>query len=162
MTATDPDLKVEVSEEVLAELNDAARTALPYETGGLLIGWRDGDRVIVRGSLKLGTPNPRTNRFEIHTKKATKVLKDYLRTTSDPLEGYVGAWHTHPALASPSGTDFETFEASAAATQAPLAFIVLATNGDSSIAHITWAGRDGTQVITRAQSPITVERIRSE
>lgn len=89
------------------------------------------------------------------------VLKHYLRTTPEPLEGYVGAWHTHPALAPPSETDFETFTASAAATQGPLAFIVLATNGGSSTAHIAWAGHQGAHVAIRRERTITVERARS-
>lgn len=154
--------RVEIAADIIEGLSNIARTALPYETGGLLIGWRDGQNVIVCGWLQLGTSNPRTNRFEIDAKKATKVLKQYLRTTSNPLEGYIGAWHTHPSIVPPSGTDVETFGASAAATQAPLAFVVLATDGFDSIAHIAWAGRAGGHVMVRTEKTITIERTRSE
>jgi integrative and conjugative element protein (TIGR02256 family) len=157
----DAEARVEIAWDVIQALSDAARNALPHETGGLLIGWRDGDHVIVRGWLQLEASSPRTNRYEIDTKKANKELKRHLRTTSDPLEGYVGAWHTHPALAPPSKTDLETFGAGAAATQAPLAFVVLATCG-AATAHIAWAGRRGNRVIVRAQEPITIERTRRE
>jgi integrative and conjugative element protein (TIGR02256 family) len=161
MTDSNTDAKVEIPADVIEALSDAAKAALPHETGGLLIGWRDGDRVVVRGWLQLGTTNPRANRFEIDTKKATTVLKKYLRTASNPLEGYVGAWHTHPALAPPSGRDIETFGASAAATQAPLAFVVLATNGSACIAHIAWSSRRDEAVVVSAQRPIAVERNRN-
>ncbi|WP_104126703.1 Mov34/MPN/PAD-1 family protein [Cryobacterium sp. Y57] len=162
MTDLRAEAKVDISADVIKALSNAATTALPYETGGLLIGWRDGENVVVRAWIQLGTPNPRTNRFDIDAKKATKVLKHHLRMTSNPLEGYVGAWHTHPALAPPSGTDIETFGASAAATSAPLAFVVLATDGFASTAHIAWAGRSGDRVMIRTQKTITVERTKSE
>lgn len=162
MTDLNADANVEIATGIIEALSNAARIALPYETGGLLIGWRDGEHVVVCSWLQLGTPNPRTNRFDIDAKKATKVLKQHLRTTSNPLEGYIGAWHTHPALAPPSATDIETFGASAAATHAPLAFIVLATDGIASTAHIAWSGRRGGHVIVTAQKPITVERTGSE
>lgn len=157
MTDFNADAKVEIAADIIGALSNAARTALPYETGGLLIGWREGEHVVVRGWLQLGTTNPRTNRFEIDAKKATKVLKKHLRKTSNPLEGYVGAWHTHPELAPPSGTDIETFGASAAATHAPLAFVVLATDGRASTAHIAWSGRSGDHVVVRTQKAITRE-----
>lgn len=162
MTEINSQAKVKITAEVIEGLSNAARTALPYETGGLLIGWRDGEDVLVHGWLQLGTPNPRTNRFEINSKRATKVLKKHLRTKATPLEGYVGAWHTHPSIAPPSGTDIKTFGAAAAATQAPLAFIVLATDGYSSIAHIAWSGRIRGHVIVQIQNPIIVERTLSE
>jgi integrative and conjugative element protein (TIGR02256 family) len=162
MTDLHADAKVEIEPHVVDALAGAANRALPYETGGLLIGWRDGEHVVVRGWLELGTTNPRTNRFAINTEKATKVLKRYLRTSSNPLEGYVGAWHTHPALAPPSGTDLETFGASAAATHAPLAFVVLATDGVASTAYVAWSGRRGNRVIVNTLTSITVERANDE
>lgn len=161
MTDLDAVAEVEISAEVIKALSSAATAALPFETGGLLIGWRDGENVVVRASLQLRTPNARTNRFDIDAKRATRALKRHLRMTSNSLEGYVGAWHTHPALAPPSETDIDTFCASAAATHAPLAFVVLATDGFTSTAHIAWAGRSGDRVI-RTQKPITHERTGSE
>jgi integrative and conjugative element protein (TIGR02256 family) len=157
MTDVNADAKVEIEGEIIEALRNAARSALPFETGGLLIGWRDGEHVVVRGWLQLGTPNPRTNRFEIDAKRANKALRYHLRKTSDQLEGYVGAWHTHPALAPASGRDLETFTTSAEAANAPLAFVVLATDGFASTAHIAWAGRRGDRVIVTTQEPITIE-----
>lgn len=157
MTDYNADAKVEVSADLLNALDHAAKTALPYETGGLLIGWRDSEHVVVSGWLQLGTPSPRTDRFEIDAKKATKVLKQHLQKAPNSLEGYVGAWHTHPALVPPSRTDIETFISSAAATCAPLAFIVLATDGITSTAHVAWAGRTNDRVCVTPQKPIVVE-----
>ncbi|MFE4950149.1 Mov34/MPN/PAD-1 family protein [Leifsonia sp. NPDC056665] len=150
---------MEFAVDLLKQLAGVAMDALPNETGGLLIGWRDGETVVVCAWLQLGTPNPRRNRFEIDSKKATSALKGYLRTAANPLEGYVGAWHTHPALEAPSGRDFETFRSSAAATQAPLAFVVLATEGSSSVAHVVWSGRQNHEIIIETQKPIALGRI---
>lgn len=162
MTKLDAGAQVEIAPGIIESLSQAATTALPHETGGLLLGWRDGEHVVVCGWLHMSASNPKINRFEIDAKKATKVLKQHLRTSSNPLEGYVGAWHSHPAMVPPSAMDFETFGASAAATHAPLAFVVLATSGSVSTAHIAWAGHRGGTVMVRTQKSITVGRTHDE
>ena len=149
--------QVEISAGILARLSVIAMSALPYETGGLLIGWRDSDRVVVSGWLELPTTISRTSRFEIDPGMANEALKRYLKGASIALEGYVGTWHTHPTLVPPSLVDLNTFRTSAGAAQAPLAFVVLATDGDASTAYVTWASHKDGEVAVEAEPLISVK-----
>jgi len=153
---------VKIPASVLNGLDVAAKAARPLETGGILIGWREGDCVIVRDWIQICASDPRPSRFVIDAAEATEALGRHLRARQEPFEGYVGTWHSHPSLTPPSAVDIKTYRASASATQAPLAFVVLATNGVISTAYITWAGDNRKRVNLITQEPVSVGRISYE
>lgn len=132
---------VRIEYQLLETLKSLAQAARPYETGGLLIGWREDDQVIVCDFIALTTEIPRASIFEVKVRAANLALASYLASSSDPTQGYVGTWHSHPVPAPPSVRDVGTYRAAARASTNPLGFVIIAVDGRTSIAHVTWAGR---------------------
>lgn len=129
--------------------------AVPNETGGALIGWREGPAVSVMDFIEILSARPERARYELGITDLNTALAGYLARTTDARLGYVGSWHSHPAPVGPSFTDRHTFRRTARAHALPLAFLVAATDGRSTSLHMTWAGpRDGRYRLIR-QEPIT-------
>lgn len=129
MTSSAP--TIELHPAALTRMQEALLASLPRETGGILIGWRDDTNVIVTDALVVTDSKAGRTRYQRRQKAAKKALDAYLAATTNPLVGYVGEWHTHPALSPPSSTDLDSIAAAAAQTDAPVALIVLATNENS-------------------------------
>ncbi len=116
---------------------DAATTdglaALPQETGGILLGFRTPDLVVVTRALTV--PDPRSSRhsYRRHRRRAQAQMAA-VGLDATPAIGYVGEWHTHPADCPPSRTDIRALTATARLTTAPVALIVLAYCADRSLA----------------------------
>ena len=137
---------------------DAATTdglaALPHETGGILLGFRTPDLVVVTRALTV--PDPRSSRhsYRRHRRRA-QALMAASGITETPGIGYVGEWHTHPADCPPSRIDIRALAATARLTTAPVALIVLAYGADRSLAvHGLTAVRESWPV--PAVSPVHV------
>lgn len=80
------------AEEMLAQGN----TLAPFETGGVLLGWRDGhDRIVTR----VTGPGPAAmhGRFALIPDHGWQVeqIHSAFRETNGDLD-YLGDWHTHP------------------------------------------------------------------
>ena len=116
---------------------DAATTdglaALPQETGGILLGFRTLDLVVVTRALTV--PDPRSSRhtYRRHRRRAQAQMAA-AGINETPGIGYVGEWHTHPADCPPSRIDIRALTATARLTTAPVALIVLAYRADRSVA----------------------------
>jgi integrative and conjugative element protein (TIGR02256 family) len=82
----------------------------PIETGGILIGFRDGVHVRVKDALEVHDPTAPHTSYTLRAKPRETALTRYLQSLPpNSLMGYVGDWHTHPADAEPSGTDRSQF-----------------------------------------------------
>jgi proteasome lid subunit RPN8/RPN11 len=87
-------------------MRTAATTALPNETGGILLGYRTLDGVRVTGAIEVpdrratGTSYRRSHRHA--SRKLATALA--LEPAGSPV-GYVGEWHSHPAPQPPSAPD---------------------------------------------------------
>jgi integrative and conjugative element protein (TIGR02256 family) len=104
----------------------AHRTAaFPTETGGILLGFRAHDLVVV--TRVHAVADPRATRFGYlrHRRRAQARMAVAL-SDALPVVGYVGEWHTHPADAGPSKTDLRAVGATARLAEGPVALIVLA------------------------------------
>jgi integrative and conjugative element protein (TIGR02256 family) len=116
---------------------DAAITdglaALPQETGGILLGFRTPDLVVVTRALTV--PDPRSSRhsYRRHRRRAQAQMAA-VGINETPGIGYVGEWHTHPADCPPSRIDIRALTATARLTTTPVALIVLAHRADQSVA----------------------------
>jgi integrative and conjugative element protein (TIGR02256 family) len=119
---------VVLSAEVWTDLSQRVHARLPAETGGILIGRRDGRRIIITTATGAG-PNA--------TEERTKFLRDgvfcqqMLREAmeSDPHVTYVGEWHSHPkGPVWPSARDVQSLREisvdSDSNTEAPVMIIV--------------------------------------
>jgi len=98
---------------------------LPLESGGILLGYRQGSRVVVTHALLVASGTSTANQYVRDDVLANAVLSDFLSTRepTDPT-GYVGEWHSHPAPAGPSAIDLEAISATARATRGPIALLV--------------------------------------
>ncbi len=126
--------------------------ALPQETGGILLGFRTPDLVVVTRALTVPDPQSSRHSYRRHRCRAqAQMAAAGVNTT--PAIGYVGEWHTHPADCPPSRTDTRALTATARLTTAPVALIVLAYRANHSVTtHGLTAVRESWPV--RAVSPV--------
>jgi integrative and conjugative element protein (TIGR02256 family) len=108
-----------------------AERGLPYETGGILVGHRESNDIVVAEVLAVPAESAGTSHYRRDSTVADAVLQHYLQT-SDDLEGYVGEWHSHPAPAGPSDLDERTIAEIASVSGGPVALIVCAFSRDQS------------------------------
>jgi len=132
---------------------DGAET-LPLETGGILLGFRASDLIVITRTVTV--PDPRSSRRSYLRRRGraqsqmTAALQD-----APAVVGYVGEWHTHPADHPPSSIDTTALGAIARSTTKPVALIVLArTTGSDWRHHALVAIRDRWPV--PAVAPVTV------
>lgn len=86
-----------LSKRVAEEMHRQGQRWAPLETGGLLLGWRDGDDRIVAGLIGAGDKAVRARHaFEPDHKFQIEELGKVFARTNGDLD-YLGDWHTHPA-----------------------------------------------------------------
>jgi len=127
--------EVMVDEVALATGCDVSRRALPRETGGILVGWREGGGVVVREFLLVDDAQAHNSTYERRHATAQVVLERYLARTSDERVGYVGEWHSHPRPQPPSPQDNKSLRAAARLSPAQIALVVFAV--DPSLDTVT-------------------------
>lgn len=146
---------IHITEDVLAHMREIAIAAMPRETGGLLIGWIEGEAVSVVDLITVLHPRPERSRYLLDAARANAALDEYLAATQGKHLGYVGSWHTHPAMAGPSPLDMMTFRRVTRRMGIPLAFVVAATDGHSTRFHAIWAVFQGRRPRLMRQPTIT-------
>lgn len=119
-----------VSVEALERATADARTALPLETGGILLGFRTPDLIVVTRTLTVPDPFSGRRTYLRRRGKAQVQMTQALRQ-APPVVGYVGEWHTHPADVPPSSIDTNALAATARATSQPVALIVLSRTNNA-------------------------------
>src|SRR5580765_8179742 len=117
---------IEMHLAAVSRMRDALHAALPHETGGILIGWRDNGNVIITDALVVADDQADRTNYHRREARGAEVLNRYLSSASNALAGYVGEWHTHPEPSPPSATDLASIAAAASQTDAPVAIVVLA------------------------------------
>ena len=97
-----------VQTKALADTKVLAQEAMPYELGGILVGWWEDDNVAVVQAL-LPVPDQHAGRAHYERKHslAQQTLDEHLRAGGGSSSGYIGEWHSHPPghSASPSRDD---------------------------------------------------------
>ncbi len=121
-----------------ARLREAALRATPFETGGLLLGWREDETVVVDAVLEIAPNKKNRTRYVLDEVRANVALQAHKEQCSDSRVGYVGIWHSHPSDVPASATDKATIRAAGRKATAPLAFIVAAVRGRSVRLHKYW------------------------
>lgn len=130
MRPEDVPVTIDVSERAQHALRDAARTALPNETGGILVGCRIDGRTVVADAIEIPDDDADPRNFRI----GEGVVADAVtgaRKRDDRL-GYVGEWHSHTTATDPSPLDVATMLTVAGDPDAdvPPALILVHPNGD--------------------------------
>lgn len=120
---------VSIATRALASASVAAEDALPRETGGILLGWREPDAVVVSEMIEVVDPEASPMSYVRRHAHAEAALQRALEDAApgDPV-GYVGEWHAHPAPQGPSRQDRRELRALARRTAHPVALVVLAHN----------------------------------
>lgn len=102
------------------------REALPNEIGGILIGWRHNDAVVVSRALVVPDPTADGRHYTLDHDAAEEALQLHYRDHPDALEGYVGEWHSHPEAQPPSSLDRVSISKASRKVHMPIALLVLA------------------------------------
>ncbi len=105
-----------------------SRQAAPWETGGIALGWYEKGCIVVAELVEVPDTNSTTHTFQRDPVGGSQVLRDRIRIKPDI--GYVGEWHSHPALVPPSPTDRRSIRRLARSSPMPLALVVIALGGE--------------------------------
>lgn len=129
MTRSAPsiDVRADAHETIATE----AAKRLPLETGGILLGYREMDNVVITHALVVDGGGATKDRYVRDDVRANNRLAEFLsdRAEDDPI-GYVGEWHSHPAPSGPSTIDRNALRAAAKAADGPVALVIF-TPGDT-------------------------------
>jgi proteasome lid subunit RPN8/RPN11 len=115
------------------------REAAPVETGGILLGWREGMRIVVDTFLEVPDCSSSSHSYERRHHLASRELEARLADGEETFVGYVGEWHSHPSRSPASARDLSSLRAIAGQLQQPVALIVLMLDADSTVvcdAHV--------------------------
>jgi proteasome lid subunit RPN8/RPN11 len=117
-------IKVRLTGPVRAEMTASAAAAAPRETGGVLLGWWDGDTVVVRHAIEVPDKRATNTSWVRRPRNARRVLRAALAEHNHPLLGYVGDWHIHPKVCSASWRDVESIADTSKQYDDPLVLLV--------------------------------------
>lgn len=121
-----------LAKSALAAAERAATSRLPRETGGILLGVRADSDVYVADVVEVADDQSTGSRFVLREAAREEALARYLSDVPpDCPFGYVGTWHSHPALAAGSSRDTRTLRHEARTAQDLVAMLILmsAPNG---------------------------------
>nr|WP_300144502.1 SAVED domain-containing protein [Propionicimonas sp.] len=141
----------------------AAETArhMPFETGGILLGYREGADVMVTHALVVEGSGASGDRYVRDDVEANRMLSEFLKDRgSDDFTGYVGEWHSHPAPSGPSSIDHAAMREIARTSGDPVALVVHVPNPASFVGRIARRQRFGRVQV--ADVPIVLPQARFE
>jgi integrative and conjugative element protein (TIGR02256 family) len=130
-------VRVVVASNATDFIAQRAQQAAPKETGGLLLGWWEDTTVVIGHAVEVPDPNATTSTWTRHEDAAQATLEAALRDLGHPWLGYVGDWHSHPAMLDASPTDELSLRRASSQYAKPLALLVHQPDGhlDVRAAH---------------------------
>ncbi|WP_162251543.1 MULTISPECIES: Mov34/MPN/PAD-1 family protein [unclassified Nocardioides] len=140
--------RLQLAATALINGSDLALAALPRETGGILVGWYDGDTVVVTDVLPVLDKRAGGHHYSRNHKRAQRVLNQHRKQTADKNVGYVGEWHSHPAPHPPSRVDLDSLAELTEVTDQTVALVVFAVNADGAVSPLGAAGRRHGRTVT--------------
>lgn len=94
---------------------NAATSASPRETGGVLLGFRSGSDVCVTNLLEVPAAVATHTRYASDEADRNAAIEQFKATqVPDEQIGYVGTWHSHPGASKASPRDRRTLREEAA------------------------------------------------
>lgn len=121
---------IRISRDVSRRLFASALEA-DLESGGVLIGWREGDDIVVSRALVVPDRTAGRTTYRRRRRLAERIVR-FIQPMSR-IEGYVGDWHTHPSGVGASPTDLATFRDRRRRIDDDLAMIVAARNSAATL-----------------------------
>ena len=135
---------IDLTEAAQAQLRDLTRSALPTETGGVLLGCFIDGRPVVSAVVEIGDDDATPTAYHV-PEGATQDAVSAARAMDARL-GYIGEWHSHPSGAGPSTLDVAAMaslaDSDAEATK-PVLLIVQPLDGEPERieAYVSTEGR---------------------
>lgn len=121
---------IRIQAKALADADVLAQGALPDELGGILVGWwEDDDVAVVQALLPVPDQHAGRARYERKHSLAQQALDEHLRSGADSSSGYIGEWHSHPAMTPPSFIDRRALSDIVKQERRRAVLLVLALNG---------------------------------
>lgn len=152
-----PEPEAVLTSDALRTMHNAGRGALPFETGGILVGFRDRAAVIVTRALVVVDESSTRVAYQLERERAEARLAE-LRAQVPDVVGYVGDWHTHPRDAPPSALDLRSFERAAASSRDLVALVVIPfRDGEPRPAHVLVARPEPGRARSRRSTPVIRE-----
>lgn len=139
-------LTIWMDRALLWQLAAEADFERPNETGGILLGYRNGRDIVIRAYVDAG---PKAQRWPHGMRPDADYQAAAVATAFTESQGtmtYLGDWHTHPGSApSPSKRDRKTLRniAVEAEAQCPEPLMLILGDGEAGWAMEAWVGRLG-------------------
>lgn len=102
----------------------AGQAALPRETGGIVLGFRTPEGLVVTRLLVVEDNSSSAHSYLRRHRPAQRLL-DAARRQAGAVTGYVGDWHTHPLDMGPSRADARSIAAACRDASGPVTLLVL-------------------------------------
>jgi integrative and conjugative element protein (TIGR02256 family) len=117
-----------------------SRRAYPLETGGLLLGWWDGQKIVIKDVVEVVDPKATHTSWIRYENSSQTTLDHVIERTSDPKLGYVGEWHSHPMSRRASPIDIDSLKKASIQYRNPLVLAVILPEGQLDL-HVAYRGR---------------------
>jgi proteasome lid subunit RPN8/RPN11 len=124
-----PQLTIDVHPNAINVIVVTASSAHPREIGGLLLGWWDTDRIVVRHAVEVADPAATTSSWSRDQPRAQAALETALAEHHHPWLGYVGDWHSHPAAHGASRQDLASIRRASRQYSQPLVLLIYRADG---------------------------------
>ncbi len=124
------------------DLVEFADSAFPFETGGILLGYRTGATMRVVGAAEVRDPGATKSAYTLRRRAAQARLDDVRRyfPEGSPV-GFVGDWHVHPQNVPPSSVDRQSIARLGRHYRRRVATVVVVREGKTWIPHGLVASR---------------------
>jgi integrative and conjugative element protein (TIGR02256 family) len=119
---------IQIRPAAAAKMHSIASNAMPRETGGLLLGWWNGHNVVIEDSTEVVDLKATSSSWVRHEHEAQERLDTALAESSASPIGYVGDWHSHPAVQGASTTDLASLRQASVQYKHPLVLAVRLPN----------------------------------
>ena len=114
----------QLNDSAITAIQEAAGRAAPKETGGILLGWWEEKNIVIDIAVEVVDHEATGNSWVRRQTEAQRVLDVELAKSGNPILGYVGDWHCHPAPVGASRRDLDSLAESSMQYPNPLALIV--------------------------------------
>ncbi len=123
--------RLEVAPSAWAKIIELATVDPRLETGGILLGWRIETGIHIAKAMHVPDRTARRTRYQRRHSIAEGALANALDLLpSDSPVGYVGEWHTHPALVGPSRVDRKELRRISRKTENEVALLIAALDDE--------------------------------
>jgi integrative and conjugative element protein (TIGR02256 family) len=138
---------VSISDVLAEEIREESERFAPLETGGVVLGWREGRGMVLRvAEIVAAGPGARRerSRFEPDGPWQRARIAELYEASGRTLS-YLGDWHSHPKGGGPSSLDRSTARRIAATPQAccshPVLLIATCVDGSWALRAFRLATR---------------------